>query len=431
MDAYAKTAEHTAVRQKSLEAQLEYQKRLNSITNRIHSAKDTDDILLNLQGEILGLFDADRITVYVVDRIEKEIVSRFKTGDEVKEIRVPIENGSISGYCASSNKIVNVTDVYDQDELKRIAAQLRFDKSWDQITGYKTTQILAAPIIYNESRLGVIQLINKKTDRRFTKGDQSSVLDIANVLGAAFFKNRKVAEKKPTRFDLLVDNNIISRSELTVAMTRARKKKTSVEVVLMADFHVSKKDIGKSLADFYKTRFIPFDDKMVVPGQLLKGLRASFLKNSSIVPVARSGDTVVVAMEDPNFLPARDAIKRLVKAKRFEYCVSLKEDIDNIIDMFFDVKSASMLPSSGSIEDILGQLSTDDDGEDEPDSMAEDDSAIVQLVNKMIVDAFNRGASDIHVEPRQGKKPAVIRLRIDGACQVYQTIPHTYKRAQI
>jgi len=328
MDAYAKTAEHTALRQKSLEAQLEYQKRLNSITNSIHSAKDTDDILLNLQGEILGLFDADRITVYVVDRIEKEIVSRFKTGDEVKEIRVPIENGSISGYCASSNKVVNVTDVYDQDELKRIAAQLRFDKSWDQITGYKTTQILAAPIIYNESRLGVIQLINKKTDRRFTKGDQSSVLDIANVLGAAFFKNRKVAEKNPTRFDLLVDNNIISRNELTVAMTRARKKKTSVEVVLMADFHVSKKDIGKSLADFYKTRFIPFDDKMVVPGQLLKGLRASFLKNSSIVPVARSGDTVVVAMEDPDFLPARDAIKRLVKAKRFEYCVSLKEDID-------------------------------------------------------------------------------------------------------
>jgi type II secretory ATPase GspE/PulE/Tfp pilus assembly ATPase PilB-like protein len=61
--------------------------------------------------------------------------------------------------------------------------------------------------------------------------------------------------------------------------------------------------------------------------------------------------------------------------------------------------------------------------------MSEEDSAIVQLVNKMIVDAYNRNASDIHIEPRQGKQNAHIRFRIDGACQLYQTIPFTYKRA--
>ncbi len=62
-------------------------------------------------------------------------------------------------------------------------------------------------------------------------------------------------------------------------------------------------------------------------------------------------------------------------------------------------------------------------------TVSEDDSAIVQLVNKMIIDAYNRKASDIHIEPRHGKNHAVIRFRIDGACQVYQTIPYTYKRA--
>jgi len=111
--------------------------------------------------------------------------------------------------------------------------------------------------------------------------------------------------------------------------------------------------------------------------------------------------------------------------------VSLKEDIYMMIDMFFNVKRTEILPSSGSIEDILGQLKTDEEEDDDFDSMAEDDSAIVQLINKMIVDAFNRGASDIHIEPRSGKKPAVIRIRIDGACQIYQTIPHTYKRALV
>ena len=415
----------------SLEEQLEYQKNLNSIANRIHSANDTNEILLNLQAEILSLFDADRITIYVVDGAKKQIVSRVKTGSEINEIRVPVDKQSIAGYCASSGKMVNVLDVYDEEELKSINPKLKFDKSWDQKTGYKTTQMLATPITHNRYLLGVIQLINKKTGGPFTKEDQSSVLDISKVLGVAFFKNQKVAQKaKSTKFEFLITNNIISSKDLTEAISRARKSRTSVASVLMKDFHASKDSIGKCLAGFYKTRFIPYDDKMVIPGELLKGLRVSYLKHNVFVPISKSGDKVVVAMEDPNYLPARDAIKRLIPAKKFEYCVSLKEDIFDMINLFFDVKRTEMLEDAGTIEDILGQLASDDEEYDEEiNGITEEDSAIVQIVNKMIVDAYNRGASDIHIEPRPGKANALIRLRVDGACQVYQTLPYTYKRA--
>ena len=239
----------TALKQPALEEQLEYQKTLNRITNRIHSAKDTDDILLHLQGEILSLFDADRITVYVVDSVKDEIVSRLKTGDEINEIRVPISTGSISGYCAVSGDIVNIADVYNQGELRRINPQLTFNKSWDQITGYKTRQVLAAPIRYNKHLLGVIQLINKHADRHFTQEDQAAVLDIAKVLSIAFFKNKKASEKiKATLHDFLVGNSINSRNELADAISLSNQKNCSVEAVLMADFHVSKEDIEKSLS---------------------------------------------------------------------------------------------------------------------------------------------------------------------------------------
>ena len=431
MCAMPKKANAPAPREKSLEEQLEYQKKLNNIANSIHSANNTNDILLNLQSEILGLFNAYRITVYVVDGIKREIVSRFKSGDEIGEIRVPINPASVSGYCAASGKLVNIGDVYNDDELKRISSQLKFDKSWDEKTGFKTTQVLAAPISYNRYLLGVIQLINKKGGKRFTKEDGASVLDIAKVLGTAFFKNQKAAQKvKPTRFDYLITNNIISNKDLALAMPRARKAKESVESVLMSDFNVSKDDIGKSLANFYNTRFIPFSDKMMIPGELLKGLKVGFLRTNVFVPVAQMDGKVVVAMENPNYLPARDAIKRIIKAKEFEYCVSLKDDIYEMIDLFFDVKREDLLSESGSIEDILGQLETgEDDFEDVAGGMDEEDSAIVQLVNKVIVDAYNRGASDIHVEPRHGKANALIRIRIDGACQLYQTLPYTYKRA--
>ena len=418
-------------RERTLEEELEFQKKLNYITNKIHSARDTDDILLNLQSEILSLFDADRITIYVVDGIRKQIVSRFKTGNEINEIRVPIEKSSIAGYCAATGTLVNIRDAYNDKELQSINPQLRFDKSWDKKTGYKTTQVLVAPITYNKFLLGVIQLINKKNGDVFGKEDERSVKEIAKVLGIAIFNNHRDAQKtKPTRFDYLIANNIISHKDLTEAMSRARKTRRSVETVLMSDFQVSKDDIGKSLAHFYKTRFIAYDERMPIPGELIRNLRPSYLRSNVFVPVGQSDGKIVVAMEDPSYLPARDAIKRILHGKQFEYCVALKEDIFKMIDLFFDIKATSVLTESGSIEEILGKLEpSDDEYDEETESVSEEDSAIVQLVNKMIVDAYHRGASDIHIEPRHGRQNALVRFRVDGVCQVYQTIPYTYKRA--
>ena len=135
------------------------------------------------------------------------------------------------------------------------------------------------------------------------------------------------------------------------------------------------------------------------------------------VPVTQSGNKVVIAMENPDYLPARDTINRLIDVKDFEYCVSLREDIFKMIDLFFDVKRNEMLTDSGSIEDILGQIEAgEEEYDDEMERVSEEDGTIVQLVNKMIIDGFNRNASDIHIEPRPGKANAVIRFRIDGAC---------------
>jgi hypothetical protein len=67
-----KNRSHT--KERSLEEQLKYQKKLNNITNKIHSARDTNDILLNLQQDILSIFEADRITIYVVDGVKKQVV---------------------------------------------------------------------------------------------------------------------------------------------------------------------------------------------------------------------------------------------------------------------------------------------------------------------------------------------------------------------
>jgi type II secretory ATPase GspE/PulE/Tfp pilus assembly ATPase PilB-like protein len=415
----------------ALQKELQFSKNLNFITNKINSSKNIDDILINLRESILSLFDADRLTIYIVDGINKEIVSRFKTGNEVNEIRVPINNKSIAGYSSKSGKIANIINAYDDNELKRINSELTFDRSWDEKTGFRTKQVLVAPIKFSKYLLGVIQLINKVNGKHFTLEDQKSVVEIAKVLGIAFYNHQRIKQHtKRTKFDYLISNNIVTRKDLEQAMVLARKTKSSVESILMNDYHVTKEDIGKSLGAFYNTRFIPFDERMVIPGNLIQGLRPNFLKNNLFVPVAQSGSKVIIAMENPDYLPGQDMIKGLIRGKEFEFCVSLKEDIIKMIEHFFNVKSSDLMGDRGSIEDILGQLVSGEEETDEDlERVSEDDGAIVQLVNKMIVDAYNMGASDIHVEPKMGKADALIRFRIDGACQAYQTIPYTYKSA--
>jgi len=53
------------------------------------------------------------------------------------------------------------------------------------------------------------------------------------------------------------------------------------------------------------------------------------------------------------------------------------------------------------------------------------------MVNKIILDAYERDASDIHIEPYPGKKHTEVRLRIDGTCQLYQTVPYNHRSALV
>ena len=411
---------------------LSYYKALNDIANQIHAAKDMDEIFINLKDQILGLFNADRSTIYVVDGQKKEIYSRYKAGDVPEEIRVPINNESIAGYTADTAEITNIVNAYDKHELSMINKDLTFDRSWDVQSGYKTKQILTVPIFYKKYVIGVYQLINKNNGDRFTVEDQNSAVEMAKVLGIAFFNQKKLARtrKKPTRFEYLIKNNIITQKELEQAIRKARDRKIPAESIFINEMNVKKNDIGQSLAEYYKCEYIPFDHNYPIPTNLLAKLKHLYLKSNLWVPLSREDGTVKILIDNPQRLDKIDSVKSLIPAEKYEFSVGLKEDILEFLDYFY---GAPKDQDEGSIDDILGKLDVEDDteGEDISDMLSEDDNAIVLLVNRIITDAFRKNSSDIHIEPYPGKLGAEIRLRIDGACQKYQTIPYHYKRAVV
>ena len=409
-----------------------YYKALNDIGNQIHAAKNIDEILISLKDSILGLFDADRITIYVVDGKKRELYSRFKAGDSPEEIRIPINNKSIAAYTAKNAEITNISDAYDTHELAMINKDLSFDGTWDKKSGYITKQILTVPIFYKKYVIGVLQLINKKNGAGFTLEDQTSAVEMAKVLGIAFFNQNKMAKKreKRSRFDFLLKNNFITEKELQQAVTAARTRRVSIESVFLNELKVKKEDIGRSLAEYYRCEYVPFDSNYPIPGELLPLVKQVFLKRNLWVPLSKEDGRVKILIDDPRRLDKIDTVKSLIKAAKYEFVVGLKEDILQFLDYFYGTPHPE---DEGSIDDILGKLDSEEDEEDEDavEMLTEDDSAIVQLVNKIILDGYKKNCSDIHIEPQLGKLGAEIRFRIDGACQKYQTVPYQYKRAVV
>ena len=412
-----------------LEEKLQLRKALLDITNRIHAAQNIKQILVDLKDGILNLFNAHSITIYVVDRPRNEIYSMFLSGTQVKEIRVPINNKSIAGYVANNGKVISIADAYDIEEQKKIDKELTFDLRWDKKTGFRTKQILAAPIFHNKTLMGVVQILNKKTGSgKFSEDERGFLQEISDVLGVAFFNQERYARRRKTRFDHLISRDLLKEEDLDSAWEESREAKETIEVFLMRKYKISRDDLGRSFEEFFRCKFIPFTDRIPIPGDLLINMKRDYLRRELWVPLEKKDGIIRIIVDDPNNILKRDMIENLLKTKSVRYDVSLPDDIIKFINYFYQSPE-----DESSITEILGKLDAEEETpeEDEDGVVNESDSVIMQLVNKIILEAQAKRASDIHIEPNVGKKNVEVRYRVDGDCALYQTLPYSYRAAVV
>ncbi|MBS3757426.1 MAG: GspE/PulE family protein [Desulfobacterales bacterium] len=412
-----------------LKSEVEYRTKFQEISNQIYAAFNLDEILIDLKEDIIDLIGAERITIYYVDGIKRELVSRFKSGGEINEIRVPISDSSLAGYAATHQRLLNIKDVHDAKELGAISSELKFDGRWDKRSGFRTRQSLVAPILYKSYLLGVVQLLNRKDGQPFTRRDEDNISELTQIMGVALYKQKRMASQGKGKFDYLLENHILIQKELNNAVSKAREKREAVENVLISDLKIPKKEVGMALSRYFDIPLVEYNSHMPIPGELLQGLKVKFMRNNVWVPVRSENGSVVVAIDNPDDVRRVDEIKTLFPKKDVKLNIAVKDDILKLIDLFTSEKGSG---KESSISDIISQLQDEDDSfEEETYDVSEESSAVVQLVNKIILDAYHRGASDIHLEPQPGKKNTEVRIRVDGACTLYQTIPYSYKNAVI
>jgi type II secretory ATPase GspE/PulE/Tfp pilus assembly ATPase PilB-like protein len=111
------------------------------------------------------------------------------------------------------------------------------------------------------------------------------------------------------------------------------------------------------------------------------------------------------------------------------YRVTTQKEFRETLNLFYGAEEID----SGDIGDMLSSLDDDESAEAEggDDVSAAADNELVKLVNKIIIDAYNQGASDIHIEPYPGKAKTEIRFRKDGSLAPYIEIPASYRNALV
>jgi type II secretory ATPase GspE/PulE/Tfp pilus assembly ATPase PilB-like protein len=421
---------HHAGPQVDANVRLAFQKQLQAVTNKIHATSNIDEIMLEVSADICVLFNADRLTIYSVGEDKQSIISKVKTGlNSFKDLKLPIAEHSIAGYVALAKKTINIRDCYDDAELKSINSNLRFLQEVDKRTGYRTKQQLVAPIVDNQNQelIGVIQIINNKAGVPFGPLTEEGVAELSQTLAIAFRQRQKPQQVK-TKYDYLIAEAVISAGEFELASRQARKKAVDVEQVLAEEFQVKIPAIGGALSKFFGVPYEPFKQDRVKPMELLKNLKREYVEQNQWLPIDDTKEGLVVLCLDPERIRSSRIASNVFPKAKIVYRVTTQKEFKETVNQFYGAEALD----TGDIGDILSGMDEEEvalEGGSADEVSAAADNELVKLVNKVIVDAYNQGASDIHIEPYPGKSKTEIRFRKDGSLGPYIEVPASYRAA--
>ena len=409
---------------------LAFFKKLQAVTNKIHATSNLDEIMMDLSQDICDLFNADRLTLYVLSDDKTCIVSKIKTGlNSFKDFKLPISSQSLAGYTALSRRVLNLRDVYDDTELKSHSPDLHFQRGVDQATGYRTKQMLVAPLIDEGKNelLGAIQLINNRDGEPFSAIAEEGIKELCKTLAIAYTQRLKPTPLIRSKYSVLVEESVLSAAELELATRSARRKNEDIEEILIKEFQVKTAAIGQALSKHFGVPYEAHKADRVKPVDLLKNLKREFVEQNMWVPIEEGKEGMVILAIDPEHVRNARVINNVFPKAKLSYRVTTNRDFRQTIDQFYGAE--------GDLTSVGDLLSGMDDGDDEGSDLSEADlsaaaeNELVKLVNKIIIDAYRQNASDIHIEPRPGKEKTMIRFRKDGSLEPYIEIPASYRNA--
>jgi len=225
--------------------------------------------------------------------------------------------------------------------------------------------------------------------------------------------------------ELLVREKLISLQQLRQAQDEQKRSGKNLGFALAKLGYISDSEITNFLAHQYRVPAVNLDE-YEIDLEVLKLVSKEVCEKHKVLPLARAGSALILAMADPTNLHALDDIKFLT-GYNVDPCVASENSVMQAIDRLYN--------AGPSYDEVMADFSegeidfTQDEEEVNVNDLerASGDAPVVKLVNMILLNAIKKRASDIHIEPYE--KKFRIRYRIDGVLSEEMTPPLKMKNA--
>ena len=217
--------------------------------------------------------------------------------------------------------------------------------------------------------------------------------------------------------ELLVEKGIITREQLKEALALQKSTGKKLGEVLISQNLISEAQMAEVLQEQLGIPFVDLN-KVTLEPKLAEYIPFMLAKRHTLIPIKEENGKLYIAMEDPLNFAAVDDVKRVSKMDVVPL-ISFGEAIKNAINRLYGMEYAEKAVQDYTREAKLGQLPQDVQNGSFDEDVS--NAPVVRLVNSIIQQAVNMGASDIHIEPIENESR--VRFRIDGMLQKIFNIP--------
>jgi type IV pilus assembly protein PilB len=233
-------------------------------------------------------------------------------------------------------------------------------------------------------------------------------------------ENKDHSRKKMRLGEYLLNKGLLSQSDLTEALEEQKLTGEPLGQILIHRHLIEEKQMYQILAEQLKVEFLDLYG-MKIPLELISLVPEQIVKTYSIMPVKKENNILTIAMTNPANTFAIDALRSL-KGMTIKPVMSSKTQILAAIEKYYgggEIDEALELVESKEVKKIKETKETEDLAVLKKSA---EEAPIVKLVNAIIQNSVNNGASDIHIEPTKGD--CRVRNRIDGVLYELTTFSH-------
>jgi len=227
--------------------------------------------------------------------------------------------------------------------------------------------------------------------------------------------------------EILVAAGLVTREQVDVALATQKKAKgKKIGEILIQMGLITEEQLLQALATKFRLRMVDLEQENPRP-ETLRIFNKKMIEKFNVLPIESSSRHLVVATSTPTDITLIDRL-RFITNRNVELVVATPAQIAAAIEKFYNIQETSTVEKLTSKMGNI-QASAIEDEQQEETAAAETDSEIISLINQLLIDAYRKGASDIHFEPGIGKEQFTIRYRVDGECYVAHRIDASYKAA--